>query len=83
MSTISIAGTIEISTVSPDDVQVKLYRATTDGMEDDAWDSTTPDPTTGNWSFESLSTDTSYYVAIVPPEGYEPKLIGPYKPRQP
>lgn len=34
----------------------------------------------GVWSFENLPTDIMYYIAVVPPEGYQPQLIGPYNP---
>ena len=77
-----IAGTIEFYNASPDDTQVKLYKAATNGMEDTAWSNRAPDPTTGAWEFNYLPSDGSYYVAIVPPAGYEPKLLGPYTPVQ-
>ena len=77
-----IAGVVTINGVSPDAIQIKLYRANEEGMENAAWANETPDPTTGAWSFDYLPTDHQYYVAVVPPAGNEPKLIGPYTPAQ-
>ena len=77
-----IAGVADIDNASPDQVQVQLFIADTLGMKRTSWTVTTPDPTTGEWSFDYLPTDKTYYVALVPPEGYRPKLIGPYTPVQ-
>ena len=40
----------------------------------------TPDPVTGAWTFNYLPTDQRYWVQTIPPQGYKPRLDGPYIP---
>ena len=75
-----IAGKIA-GDISPEVVQVRLYVAEPGGITPCAWSVTNPD-VDGNWGFEYLPIDAKYYVAIIPPEGYQPELIGPYDPEQ-
>ena len=77
-----LAGIVDIENASPADVQIKLFLSSNGIMNNTASFIIAPDPTTGEWSFEYLPTDKTYYVALVPPEGYRPKLIGPYTPVQ-
>ena len=76
-----IAGTVAIDNASPADTHISLFKAdVSNGIAQSAFLTTTPDATTGAWEFNYLPSDVSYYVAVVPPAGYRPELIGPYDP---
>ena len=74
-----VAGTVSIPTADPMSVEVQLFYATNTGLKRYSAAVTYPDAA-GNWEFNYLSPGDRYYVALVPPAGYKPELMGPYDP---
>lgn len=66
---------------SPDAWELRLYRVGTNGLPERVpWLVANPDPITGEFVFEWLPTDHTYWVALAPGPGYEPIWRGPYIP---
>jgi hypothetical protein len=80
-----VAYTIPGQIVLPDGIdrsttRVRLYREIGGQIEVLPWVLTVPDPVTGEWVFRYLPTDQRFWVQTVPPQGYRPRIDGPYVP---
>lgn len=61
---------------------IRLFRESAVGkIEIYPWMQRTPDPVSGEYSFDYLPTDHRYWVQTVPPPGFQPRIDGPYVPQ--